>query len=391
LEAKPQFAKLRVTSKINTDMNQTNKTKIKLLIAPNSFKECADSVEVALMFRDHFNTEEFEITLAPVSDGGDGFLKVCSRQFDLELKKYKVHSPFNTLIDVNAGVELKENRVFIESADIIGLKLIPQNERRPMFLSSAGLGELLKIISIENKVDKFIIGIGGTGINDLGIGMLSELGLKLYDINRNEVKPFPAYFSDIANAEWSNKYDFNFELITDVNNPITGLKGATNTFGRQKGLTPEELRKLDSEFGRLIDLFSRREIIIENKKLSGAGGGIAAGFQMFFNSAVKTSSEFILNDLRLSDMIRQSDFIITGEGSFDEQSLFGKATGVIVNAARTPVFLVCGKINNKIKLPELIHPIELQKYFSGEKDSIKYFREGITKAVKEILSTLHNL
>jgi glycerate 2-kinase len=359
--------------------------KKRFLIAPNSYKECADSVEAAGLFLEFLHRKEFDCITAPLSDGGDGFLKVCSEKFELELLKYQVSSPYGSLLEVNVGFDKNNKTIFIESADVIGLKLIPEEKRNPMLLSSSGMGELLRKISMDLETTRFVIGIGGTAINDLGLGMLTELGLTLYDNSGEIIDPLPMNFSKIAAGEWTNKAEFQVEVVTDVENPLTGTKGATYIFGPQKGLSREEVKNLDAEFERITKLFSSANLIKNKEVLSGAGGGLAAGFQMFFNSAVKTSSDFILNELELRKMLNTADYVVTGEGSFDEQSLYGKAAGIIIKNTSLPVFLVCGQISKDIKLPGNVIPIELQEYFTHKEESLRNFSTGIKLASEEII------
>jgi glycerate 2-kinase len=368
--------------------NQASTSVRRILIAPNSFKECADSVETAGIFQKYLDKAPCELYIAPLSDGGDGFLRVCTGQFNLEMISYTIPSPINTPVNVIAGYERANNTVYIESADVIGLKLIPPGRRNPMHLSSAGMGKLLQQISADLPVERFKIGIGGTGINDLGLGMISELGVDFYDHSGSIIDPLPENFEKITDVEVKKVYEFTIELITDVLNPLTGQKGATATFGPQKGLSKEDVKLLERQFERLTTLFMKKDFISKERKLSGAGGGLAAGLQLFFNAKIESSSEFILNDLELKEKLKFMHYVITGEGSFDSQSLDGKATGIIIQNTGLPLFLVCGKIDRSVTLPLNVIPIELQKYFSSAEESIRKFENGIKKGVEEIIHLL---
>jgi glycerate 2-kinase len=361
------------------------KKDVTILIAPNSYKECADSSDAAALFIKYLTTDKLKCIPAPLSDGGDGFLKVCTDRFGLEIHKLTISSPVNTRIEVSAGYDRSNKILYIESASVIGLNLIPPEKRNPMFLNSASMGELLKKVNERGlPLEKLVIGIGGTGVSDLGIGMLSELGLKLYNSSGENVNPVPAEFHNIADAEWDRTFDFNVEIISDVDNPLTGENGAVYIYGPQKGLNKKDVKSLDNEFSRLVQLFADKGIIKQQKDLSGAGGGIAAAFQMFFNAEVKSSAEFILKDLNLKKLLEDTDYIITGEGNFDHQSLSGKGTGIIIKNTTKPVFLVCGNIDESLELPANVKRIELQKYFKNREESIIKFEEGINKASGEI-------
>ena len=156
----------------------------KILLAPNSFKECSTSTEIAGKLEEILKTNnELKIAKFPISDGGDGFLDVCISNFNLQVLKFKVTRPYdNDLFTVRTAYSAEDRYLYIESAEVIGLKHIPIEKRYPLLLNTKGLGELFKLV-IESglNVDKLILGIGGTGTSDLGLGLCSEFGLKLFN------------------------------------------------------------------------------------------------------------------------------------------------------------------------------------------------------------------
>jgi glycerate 2-kinase len=359
-----------------------------ILIAPNSFKECADSVEVSRLIDQNLSSAGLRSILAPLSDGGDGFLKVCIERFGLEKLSFQSYSPLKEEIEVIAGYDRSRKVIYLESADIVGLKLVPPGKRNPMIFSTAGMGELLKIIAEEVKVDRFVIGIGGTATNDLGLGMLTKLGLKLYGSSGNIVDPVPQNFDRIKSFSWERDFNIPVTLISDVDNPLTGEKGAAFTYGSQKGFNPAEINFLDNEFERIAELFKKDGLINQNTFLSGSGGGLSAGMQIFLNASVKHSEHFILEDLGLREYFQRADFIVTGEGAFDYQSYNGKGAGVILRHTQKHVFLICGKIAEGIKLPDNVYPIELEEFFEVKSDSISHFSMGIRYAAERVLELI---
>ena len=260
-----------------------------ILVAPNSFKECADSAELAdIISSCLFRSPNLNIISKPVSDGGDGFLSVCYKNFGLKKRYYKIPAPFNPgRIRCTVGYNKKNKNLFIESANVLGLKIIPPDKRHPLVLSSRGMGVLLdKILKDVRKgkleVDKVTIGIGGTGTNDLGIGMLSELGMKLTDKNNSVLEPIPVNFKTAAKILWKKpQFPFRINLVTDVNNSLLGSEGASRVYGRQKGLTTKEIKIADAGFENIIRISKKEIIISDTEFISGAGGGLAAGFQLF--------------------------------------------------------------------------------------------------------------
>ena len=374
----------------------------RILLAPNSFKECADSVTVASYFTEELDNINFcKNILLPLSDGGDGFLEVCNKYYNLEVLQYEISTPYDmSTFQCKVGYNKLKEIMYVESADVLGLKIIPPDKRHPLLLSSKGLGDLFKYIlqDVEDgklKVRKIIIGIGGTGTNDLGLGVLEPFGLKLMDKSGNILNLIPTEFQFACALAWS-KLDlpFEIEMICDVNNPLLGFNGATYEFGMQKGLTADELEIAENGFANIVKILEKNNMAELSKDLPGAGGGLAAGLKMFVNAKIKSAKEFISEIINLNNM-ESVDLIITGEGAFDNQSLNQKAVGYLINKFSKfdkPIIVCCGKFDSKIstQLPEKVFVIELRKFFRNEKESIKYFRKGIHLAVKEIAERFLN-
>jgi glycerate kinase len=377
---------------------------MKILIAPNSYKECADSVTAASYFEKYIKENDIKghIIIRPISDGGDGFLNVCRRSMRLQTLNFSVTSPSDdTKIDCEAGYDKIEKTVYIESADILGMKVIPPEKRHPVNLSSKGLGELLiqliSKINIEGlEVKKVVMGIGGTGTNDLALGLCSMFGLKLLDINENELDILPKNFNLAKDLIWNKAVlPFKIEVIVDVNNPLLGKKGATNVFGRQKGSTDEELKVIEDGFVNICNILEDNSICELPTFLSGAGGGLAAGLTLFLGARTKFSSNFVLDDLDVEKFGEQADIIITGEGAFDSQSLMKKGTGIIIDRFKNTskkIFLCCGHFGDDVRssLPDNVIPLELGRYFKSTEESIKRFEEGIKFASADIAGNIRN-
>ena len=369
---------------------------MKILIAPNSYKECADSVTAAEYFEKYLreNNVIHQIISRPISDGGDGFLNVCKNNLRLETITFPVSSPFDdSQINCEVGYDKVDKTIYIESADILGMKVIPVNKRHPVRLSSRGLGDLLNLLvekSREIKIDKAVIGIGGTGTNDLALGLCSRFGLELLDESSNGLEIIPEKFVEAKNLIWSKPdLPFKIEVIVDVNNPLLGEKGATMVYGRQKGSTDEELKLIEDGFNNICNILESNNICDLPTFLSGAGGGLAAGLTLFLGARTKFSSNFVLEDLSVENFGEQADVIITGEGAFDSQSLMKKGTGIIIDRFKNTskkIFLCCGHFDDDVrsKLPDNVIPIELGKYFPSKEESILKFEEGIKHASGDI-------
>jgi glycerate 2-kinase len=376
----------------------------RILISPNSFKECADSVTVAELIKDNLtNLKDTELIVKPISDGGDGFLNVCKFYFGGEIIKYKIINAYDdSYFECPVLYIEKRREIYIESAEVLGLKVVPLFYRNPIKLTSKGLGQLLKHIEQDVRdakliVQKLYIGIGGTATMDMGMGMMAELGLDLLDSNGESLNVIPNNFHLVKEMKY-NPVKFSFEIlpIIDVANSLLGADGGIRVFGKQKKANEEMISVIENNFNNLLMLYENNNLIHSSNILSGAGGGISAALQIFYKTDLLSSSEFIEYHLGLHKYSELDivDYLITGEGAYDHQSGLGKGVGVLMHMFRSSarqIFLVCGKISADgiTKLPKYVFPIELTKYFSYEYESIINYKEGIKKACQDIIKQLN--
>ena len=376
--------------------------KNRILIAPNSFKECADSVTIAELIKDNLNhLENAELIVKPISDGGDGFLNVCNYYFGGEIRTYKISTAYDeTILDCPVLYIESKKEIYIESAEVLGLKKVPLTFRNPLKLSSKGLGELFLKIKQEIKqnklnVEKVYVGIGGTATIDMGLGMMSKLGLKLIKASGEEVNVIPENFSITKSIDYNfHKLPFEIIPILDVTNPLLGRSGGIRIFGKQKGANDNTISYLEKSFNHIVNLLNNKGLTVSSKLLSGAGGGIPAALQIFYNSRTFPSSEFIKSRLGIQGYKENIDYLLTGEGAYDAQSDSGKGVKTLLEmfgSDSKQIFLISGKISGSSfkNLPKKVYPIELIKYFANEEDSIVNFREGIEETCKEIMKQIN--
>jgi glycerate kinase len=355
---------------------------INILISPDSFKECISSVKLSSLIAEEFgDLQGSNLILKPISDGGDGFLEVCRFHFGGEILNYKISTPYdNSELMCPVLYNTDSKVIYIESANVLGLKIVPDQFRNPLKLSSKGLGELL--LKIENDVvtgkisaEKIIVGIGGTATIDMGIGACSALGLKLS--NGNNKKIFP----------------FQIKLILDFDNPLLGKTGAATVFGHQKGASESDTVILENGFYNFVNLLQNNDITGSSNPLFGAGGGIPSLLHLLLNVKIRKAKDFILNDLNVRKLKGKVDFVITGEGAFDNQSLMGKGAGIILREFvkySSKIFLLCGIIREEVKqkLPDNILLIEISSFFQNNDESILNIKSGIRLACIKIKNNL---
>ncbi|RKY92322.1 MAG: hypothetical protein DRQ13_10505, partial [Ignavibacteriae bacterium] len=363
--------------------------------------ECISSVSLSSLIAEEFDDfPDAELILKPISDGGDGFLDVCRFHFSGKILNYQISTPYdNSELICPVLYNIDSKTIYIESADLLGLKVVSAEFRNPLKLSSKGLGELL--LKIENDVssgkiniNKIIVGIGGTATIDMGIGACSALGLKLFDVNDKEILAIPENFNKVEDIEWDNKtFPFRIDLIIDVDNPLLGRTGAATVFGQQKGASESDIVILENGFNNIRNFLQNKDITDSSNPTFGAGGGIPSLLYLLLNAKIRRAKDFILNDLGIGRLKGKVDFVITGEGAFDHQSLMGKGAGIILQEFEkrsSKIFLLCGIIRNEVnkKLPDNIFPIEINSFFQNKDESILNIESGIRLACIKIKNNL---
>lgn len=324
---------------------------MKIIIAPDSFKESLSAPEVAASihagFRQIFKEATYE--LIPVGDGGEGTLAILAKAHQAEMKAASVQGPFWEKIE--AKYALTDKMAFIEMAEVCGLHLVPEDKRNPLKVSSFGIGELI-IRAAESGVEEILIGIGGSASNDGGIGMAQGVGYRFLDAEGNEVPAIGENLDKIMQMDASHVPAFlenvKIRVISDVENPLCGKNGATAIFGPQKGLLSSEIEKVD---GQLAAFFKRHFGHVPEESGSGAGGGMGAGLLMFLSAELNPGIEFVLERLEMRKACADADLIIVGEGRMDGQTAQGKAPlGVAKYAPQgVPVIAICGSVTEDAK------------------------------------------
>lgn len=376
---------------------------MKILIAPNSFKESLSSVQIAKVFSEEFNKLNCEKIILPLSDGGDGFLDVIDFIESGKCKSYYFPNEFAGLTSENRIlINNTSNELFVESANVIGLQKLPLNFRNPMKLNSYALGELIKkIIEAKNKFQltefsKIIIGVGGTATIDFGLGASEALGVIYLDKNGRRIKPIPEHFLQINDFILPDLSDelfkqLHLKCVTDVETPLLGFNSAIDLYGPQKGASSEELKKVKKGIEHIVDIMLRKNLVNDIAELNGAGGGLASGLKIFFNAEIITANKFIIGNLFNLFNLSEIDYLMTGEGKFDIQSFEGKATGELIknfSGKVKKIFLVCGKVEKNVKslLPNNVIYFQLLDIFKNEREAIKKANEGLKVIAQKIIT-----
>ena len=320
---------------------------MKYVLAIDSFKGCISSAQAAeaaargILAADR----HAEVVKLTVSDGGEGMLQAFSQALLAETVQCCVHDAM--MRRITASYAVKDETAIIEIAEACGLSLIEPENRNPLVATSYGVGELV-VDAMIRGCTHLIIGLGGSGTSDCGLGMLK--GMK-DAAQRLAGKPLSTWEEG---WRYLVKEPVNIVLASDVDNPLAGPQGAATVFGPQKGATEEMIPILDRR-ARTFAEMSKKHFGYDHSCLPGAGaaGGLGYGFMQYLDAKMQSGAELLLDLLGFDTLIRDADIIITGEGSSDKQTLMGKLPVVILRHAQkagVPCWLIAGRITNREEL-----------------------------------------
>ena len=361
---------------------------MKIVISPNSFKEWKASKEIAEIIRDAIieycsakKLQQPQFDIVPIGDGGQGTIDAI---FDAGMVgKYIPIDAIDPLgrdvIGEYLSIIQDEKIAFIEMAKVSGLHLIEPELRNPLLTTSYGVGQLIKD-AFERGHKRMIIGVGGAGSHDGGVGMAQALGIRFFDIGGNEL---PTYMNNEA-IEKIEKWDLGklverivtqteIKVASDVNNPLLGGEGASYVFGKQKGATDAQIGTLEKNLGKLADIAERylttRDLSSYHDKLmahfgtdyggrnfrdivgTGAAGGLSYGLLVFLGAYIEKGVNLVSDLVQLKKHIEDADMVITGEGKLDYTTFRGKVVMRVGELARKvkveqgrslPVLVICG-------------------------------------------------
>lgn len=329
---------------------------MKILLIPDKFKGSLAAEEVICAMEKgiktvHPNAEMHSIL---ASDGGDGFLDAISANIDCDWVTIDTVDPLGREITAPYLFNAKEQEAYIELARTSGLTLLKLEERDVLQTTTLGTGLLIKDAILKGSTSIYI-GLGGSATNDAGLGIAEALGYYFLDNEGNQLAPIGRSLSKIKSIHKSSNSlslkDISFFAVNDVDNPLFGSKGAAYTYAKQKGASITEIKELDcglQDLANLVQQQSTKDVAM----LPGAGaaGGTAYGLKVFCKSEFISGIDFVLSISKTSELLAQNkyDFIITGEGKFDSQTLYGKLIKGVLDLGKkyeVPVIAFCGQSN----------------------------------------------
>jgi glycerate kinase len=343
---------------------------MKIIIAPDSFKESLSAECAAMAIEDGFRAvfPHLEAVRLPVADGGEGTVDALiaatgGRRIDID-----VTGPQGHRVRGFYGVNGKGNCAVIEMAAASGLMLIPAAQRDPLTATSFGTGELIRH-ALDGGIRHIILGIGGSATVDGGIGMIQALGGRFTDAQGVELPWGGAALAQLAAFDLSQLdprlAQCRIEVACDVENPLTGAQGAAAVFGPQKGASPDDVRTLEKALVNLAQVIHRQQgIDVRVWPGGGAAGGMGVAARLFLRGEMRSGIDIIMDAVGLEEAMQGATLVITGEGRIDQQTIHGKApVGVARLAQRyhVPVIGLAGILGEGV---EVVHQHGLDAVFS---------------------------
>jgi glycerate 2-kinase len=327
---------------------------MKIVIAPDSFKESLSAFEAANAiecgFRGIFPDAEY-IKL-PMADGGEGTVQSLVDSTGGSKVEVTVTGPLGEPVQSFFGLLGDGKTAVIEMAAASGLHLVPIEKRNPLVTTTKGTGELI-LATLELGINHLIIGIGGSATNDGGAGMVQALGGRLLDKNGVEIGHGGGALSKLSSIDLSQfdlrLKDLKITVACDVDNPLTGPRGASAVYGPQKGATPEMINQLDQGLANFANIVEK-ELNKPFRDIPGAGaaGGLGAGLIAFLSADLQPGVDIVIEAVHFQDHMKGAALVITGEGRIDSQTIYGKTPIGVAKAAKknnVPVIAIAGAIS----------------------------------------------
>ena len=326
---------------------------MKIVIAPDSFKESMTALEAAQSIEKGMKAviPDAEYQLLPMADGGEGTVQSLVDATGGTIRERSVTGPLGEDVPAFFGILGDGKTAVIEMAAASGLHLVEPSKRNPLLTTSRGTGELIRA-ALDEGVSHIIVGIGGSATNDGGVGMTQALGGRFLNEQGQEIGPGGGALSTISSIDLSlldpRLESVKLEVACDVTNPLTGPTGASAIFGPQKGADPEMVDILDQNLAHLASIAPNGEEIA-SKAGTGAAGGLGFALLAFLNAELNRGIDIVLKALKFSENVKNASFVITGEGRIDGQTIYGKTPIGVAKAAKEfgiPVIGIAGSLTD---------------------------------------------
>lgn len=328
---------------------------MKIIIAPDSYKESLTAMEVAIAIEAGFKQmlPDAQYIKLPMADGGEGTVQSLIDASNGSIETCIVSAPLGEKIEAFYGLMGNKKTAIIEMVAASGLHLVKPELRNPLLTTSYGTGELIKAV-LDKGYEHIILGIGGSATNDAGIGMAQALGIKMLNKEGQEIGFGGGAIAELVTIDTSNMdprlVKIKLEIACDVDNPLCGPKGASSVFGPQKGATPEMVKQLDNNLAHYASLLKKQlGKDIKNTAGAGAAGGMGATLLALFNASLRPGIDIVMDAVNLDKIVSDADLVITGEGRIDSQTVHGKTPVGVARMAKKynlPVIGIAGCLSD---------------------------------------------
>ena len=326
---------------------------MKFVIAPDSFKGSISSNQFCQTVKKGIGKvlPNSEFVALPLGDGGEGTFASLKQLLQLQTVVVQVSNPFFKNTKASYYIDSKTATAYIELASASGLHLLAPSAYNTLQATTLGTGQLI-LHAIKNGAKTIILGLGGSATTDAGMGMAHALGYRFFDTNNNVLQPIGENLSKVkricANNVIKELYDINIKVACDVTNPLYGTNGAAYVYASQKGASSTQVKYLDQglqNIAKVMQLHFNKEV--HNVKGAGAAGGCGAGAITFLNGTLVSGITLIKEIIQLDTHLQNAQWLITGEGRLDSQTLSGKVIHGLLQSAKkqnVPVAAFCGSV-----------------------------------------------
>jgi glycerate kinase len=321
---------------------------MRVVVAPDSFKGSASALQVAQAMERGVRAvfPEAEVVKVPIADGGEGTVAALLDATGGHPRRTVVRGPLGEPVEAGWGILGDGRTAVIEMAAASGLPLVPKDRRDPRLTTTHGTGELIRA-ALDEGLQRLIVGIGGSATNDGGTGLARALGVRFLDASGQELPEGGAALGRLARIDLAGLDPrlaaVELMVACDVDNPLTGPRGASAVYGPQKGATPEMVALLDAAlavYAAVASTATGRDVA--GLPGAGAAGGLGAGLLFFTPARLRPGVELVLEATGFDQLVAGASLVITGEGRTDAQTAMGKApVGVAAAARRHGVPVIC--------------------------------------------------
>jgi len=374
---------------------------MKFVIAPDKYKGSLTAFEFCNAVEEGLNLAfgaAASIVKMPLADGGDGTIDVVKYYLKSNLVKVQVNDPLFRIIEASYLFSKETSVAYIEMAEASGLKLLAEEEKNCMLTTSLGTGELIAD-ALQKGAKEIILGIGGSATNDGGMGMATTLGFRFLDKDGAFLQPKGENLEHVERIDTSEVNpllkNVTVKVACDVTNPLYGENGAAHIYARQKGASQKDIETLDNGLKNYSETI-QGQFGIDAQQIEGAGaaGGMGAGAVVFLNAQLTSGIDLIKELADFDSNIKGADWVITGEGRLDNQTLLGKTiSGVIKSsvAQNIPVAALCGSLDISVGIQKemgLAYAVSIVKGVSSLEQAITHSYDNLVHAAYNFASIL---